>query len=244
MKKATKLELPKSGYDVIQKILHAYALCGDEFVSLDSVSLKAGMHKTLVSKNSGFLASIGVLEGTRNKKLTPPGKTLALAIGNKLEDEIVRAWENILRSSISASQIIDMIRVQGNLPKANFLARTASMLGLVENKETKTGLNCLLEIFLKSGVLREQDDKLFLSETYAKLETQEEKAIPSKEIKPSGLAKAPEEETPGSQIPLGTRNYLSPSIHIDIQIHIDANASADQIDQIFLSMSKHLYGKR
>jgi len=34
---------------------------------------------------------------------------------------------------------------------------------------------------------------------------------------------------------------LSPSLHIDIQIHISPDASADQIDQIFASMAKHLY---
>ncbi len=34
-----------------------------------------------------------------------------------------------------------------------------------------------------------------------------------------------------------------PSLHIDIQIHISADASADQIDQVFSSMGKHLYGK-
>jgi hypothetical protein len=33
----------------------------------------------------------------------------------------------------------------------------------------------------------------------------------------------------------------TPSIHIDIQIHIDSQASADQIDQVFASMAKHLY---
>lgn len=32
-----------------------------------------------------------------------------------------------------------------------------------------------------------------------------------------------------------------PSLHIDIQIHISPDASADQIDQIFSSMAKHLY---
>lgn len=35
----------------------------------------------------------------------------------------------------------------------------------------------------------------------------------------------------------------SPSLHIDIQIHISSEASAEQIDQIFASMSKHLYGR-
>jgi hypothetical protein len=35
-----------------------------------------------------------------------------------------------------------------------------------------------------------------------------------------------------------------PSVHIDIQIHIAPEASTDQIEQIFASMAKHLYGGR
>jgi hypothetical protein len=33
-----------------------------------------------------------------------------------------------------------------------------------------------------------------------------------------------------------------PSVHIDFQIHISPEASPDQIDQIFASMKRHLYG--
>lgn len=40
----------------------------------------------------------------------------------------------------------------------------------------------------------------------------------------------------------GTRQNL-PNVHLDIQIHIPADASPDQIDQIFASMGKHLYGR-
>ena len=35
----------------------------------------------------------------------------------------------------------------------------------------------------------------------------------------------------------------SPSVHIDIQIHIDSSATGEQIDKIFASMAKHLYGR-
>lgn len=35
----------------------------------------------------------------------------------------------------------------------------------------------------------------------------------------------------------------SPSVHIDIQVHISPESSPEQIDQIFASMAKHLYGK-
>ncbi|MFC4278308.1 DUF5343 domain-containing protein [Achromobacter aloeverae] len=33
-----------------------------------------------------------------------------------------------------------------------------------------------------------------------------------------------------------------PAVHIDIQVHISADSSPEQIDQIFKSMGKHLYG--
>jgi hypothetical protein len=44
--------------------------------------------------------------------------------------------------------------------------------------------------------------------------------------------------------PVANQPGGGPSVHIDIQIHIAPEASVDQIDQIFRSMSKHLYGVR
>lgn len=35
----------------------------------------------------------------------------------------------------------------------------------------------------------------------------------------------------------------NPGIHLDIQIHVPADASAEQIDAIFRSMAKHIYGR-
>lgn len=35
----------------------------------------------------------------------------------------------------------------------------------------------------------------------------------------------------------------APTVHIDVQIHLPAAATAEQIDQIFASMAKHLYSR-
>ncbi|UOO37941.1 DUF5343 domain-containing protein [Oscillospiraceae bacterium CM] len=44
--------------------------------------------------------------------------------------------------------------------------------------------------------------------------------------------------------PLGnTASLVQPSLHIDLQIHISPDASPQQIDSIFSSISKHLYSK-
>ncbi|MEL7570294.1 MAG: hypothetical protein AAGU14_06990 [Eubacteriaceae bacterium] len=36
---------------------------------------------------------------------------------------------------------------------------------------------------------------------------------------------------------------ISPSVNLNLQIHISAEASSEQIDHIFMSMAKHLYGR-
>lgn len=38
-------------------------------------------------------------------------------------------------------------------------------------------------------------------------------------------------------------HHQMPDVHIDVQVHIDPAATAEQIDQIFASMARHLYGK-
>lgn len=38
-------------------------------------------------------------------------------------------------------------------------------------------------------------------------------------------------------------NGTGPGLHIDIQIHISPESTPDQIDKIFESMAKHLYGR-
>lgn len=43
--------------------------------------------------------------------------------------------------------------------------------------------------------------------------------------------------------PPKTIDPAAPALHIDIQVHISAEASESQIDKIFESMAKHLYGK-
>lgn len=51
--------------------------------------------------------------------------------------------------------------------------------------------------------------------------------------------------TPGQPLVAPPQNIESPTptLHIDFQVHIAADAPPEQIDKIFESMAKHLYGK-
>jgi hypothetical protein len=50
-------------------------------------------------------------------------------------------------------------------------------------------------------------------------------------------------QPPGVNAP-SVQGRNGPSVHIDVQIHISPEANADQIEQIFKSMAKHLYGAK
>jgi hypothetical protein len=75
-------------------------------------------------------------------------------------------------------------------------------------------------------------------------------ARPTRRTRATGRAAAPgrgtaqpaPQEQPPTQAP-APRQAQQPSVHIDIQVHIDPAATAEQIDQIFASMARHLYDR-
>jgi hypothetical protein len=73
---------------------------------------------------------------------------------------------------------------------------------------------------------------------------------PTRQTRAGGRATAPGRGTPAPEPQVQTpapapapRQAQQPSVHIDIQVHIDPAATAEQIDQIFASMARHLYDR-
>lgn len=73
---------------------------------------------------------------------------------------------------------------------------------------------------------------------------------PARQARAGGRTAAPGRGAPALEPQLPTpaltptpRQAQQPSVHIDIQIHIDPAATAEQIDQIFASMARHLYDR-
>jgi hypothetical protein len=60
-----------------------------------------------------------------------------------------------------------------------------------------------------------------------------------KVVTPNPIATKTEDRTD----PPRTQGKGGPAIHINLQVHISADASTEQIDQVFSSMAKHIYPK-
>jgi len=239
MSEPISLKLPGSSYDVVSRILHAYSLFGDVDVKLDDIATKAGVHRTEASSNHAFLHSVGLLEGGKRKKLTEPGRRLAIAISNHLTDEVQRAWRDVLSTAPVMRPVIDMFRVQGSIASGECGNRISHALSLPSGPTTRTGTNCLIEIMKSCGLLTEQDGKLSLSTP-----------VPLAPVSPTietdaAVAPAPPltPNQPSLTGPLQPPSAV-PSLHVDVQIHIPPEATQEQIDHIFASMAKHLYHRQ
>lgn len=236
------LNLPNSGYEVVTKILHAYVLCGDGKIPLNDVASKSGLSSSMVSRNTKFLISLNILEGGRDKQLTPDGKKLGIAIGNNLVDDIRENWRNILLNCTHTKGAIDMVKVQNGISTNDFPGKLASNLGIVSSESNKTGINTVIGLFTKAELLEEvdgkyvvQDDKINPPRAQADLNGAENGTPQDQTTKRDKL-------TP-SNPPQNKTNKNIP-IHIDLQIHISPEASPDQIDKVFQSIAKHIYDKK
>lgn len=65
---------------------------------------------------------------------------------------------------------------------------------------------------------------------------------PKKKEKKKDIIDESQQPSPAASPPMPTPNYIgnTPELHINIQLHISPESSAEQIDKIFESMAKHL----
>lgn len=96
---------------------------------------------------------------------------------------------------------------------------------------------------LKSGQIKADSDvaKTVASPKNAKA-NRTPNATSDKGTEPATTPPTPAANVNPSIIPTPAAS-TTPSVHIDLQIHISPDASPDQIDSIFASMAKHLYGR-
>lgn len=157
------IKLPGSSFDEVAKVVQGYADIG-KAVPLDDVSRRIGMHPTVISRNNGFLVFVGVLEGGKNKAITPTGKSLANALSHNIESEVQRILQSVVDDNDFLRNIVSSVRIRKGMDESSLRAHIAYSAGLPKSQSTMTGTGTVLEILRRAGVLVEEDGK-FISAT-------------------------------------------------------------------------------
>jgi len=169
-------------------------------------------------KNNGILANLRALG-----LLDAENKCTDLANRWRVDDTYVTACEE-MRDRVYPSELIDIGTDRG--------AVTSWFMNKSGAGESQANKLTALYLLISAPEIKEPTTK---AKTMPKAQADKH----SKTVEASKRVSTPEPKNKGaSDITIPT-----PSMNINLQIHISSEASPEQIDQIFASMAKHLYGR-
>lgn len=230
--------LPSSGLDIIEKIIRAYFVTGTKEFTLEEIISRSGVNLDSLTRNHPFLVALGIVTGVYKKAITESGAILAAALQQNLEEEAAKSWRDIILNSQPIEPIISMIKVQSPFSEDELKKRIALTLRKADGPRTRSGVSCLVQIMKKAKLLTEDNGNISWNNEWTNTAKTLDSMMAAAEQPIKNSQKL--EVSDVKEKERGQKNY-APALHIDIQIHIAADASSDQIDQIFSSMAKHLY---
>lgn len=154
-----KFRLPRSSYDQLARIIQAYQHFSAE-ATLDDVAGIAGIQRTIVSANNGFLADATIVAGGNKKTLTDRGRVLARALQYEHPEEIRRIWQEIIDDTDFLRGVLSAVRIRRGMEPVNLQSHIAYSAGLTKSKGVMTGAVCVIDILTTAGLLREEEGKL------------------------------------------------------------------------------------
>jgi hypothetical protein len=155
----SEFRLPGSPYEELVNIIVAYGT-RDEAARPGDVSKLDSVHQSSVSRNNGFLAEIGVLQGETKKLITRRGRSLALALARKDKEEIRRNWRGIVATNEFLQNVVAAVKLREGMLYPTVQAYVAHAAGQPRNKPVMTGAGAIVEILKIAGLLREEAGEL------------------------------------------------------------------------------------
>lgn len=186
--------------------------------------------KTLLTMSSDNSANSNVISPMKRIGLIDDeNKPTSLANDWRLDNKYKSACDAIIKA-VYPTELLDLFpdsNIDRNSARNWFMSQ-----GVGQGAADKM---VALFILLKSGEIKEKKTTpIQKDKTTKKTDTKPKKA--------TLVSTENEIATPTSTPPTITTASNQPNLHIDLQIHISPDSTAEQIETIFASMAKHLYG--
>lgn len=196
----------------------------------------SGPSRQLVTTSSRY----GLTQGSYQAEtltLTESGEAIAVEA-----PDLVRARKTAFDCAITRfqpfQQLYEKLRNQ-RVPANDVLLTELRQLG-IETEDCQDAADVFVANARYVGLIQQRSGSERLLPIEQILEEAELLAQPT----PPATINAPDSPEESNDAPVAeVAKQPGPSLHIDVQVHIDSSASPEQIDQIFASMAKHLYGR-
>jgi len=152
-------KLPQASYEALCRIVQAYAHVGEK-TNLASVASILGTDPGQVSRNTGFLVSVGLLEGGRDKGPTTSGMRLARALEFGESDDISTVWREVLNVQTLIQRTIAAIRVRGGMDANTLQTQIVYTAGADKTPRSMAGGAAVVEMMKVANMIAERDGQL------------------------------------------------------------------------------------
>lgn len=215
---ADNFKLPGSSYEELVKIIKAYSTGKIGMpMALDVIAQTAGMDKTIVSRNNGFLVQLGFISEGNKKAPTQEGIDLGRAYNLKMDDQIIRIWTIKIENDEFLSRMLAAIKIRNGMEKTSLINHILYSSGSSNNTNTRAGANTIIEIFKCANLVGEADGNIVANEESTK-KAEDISVSRSKEINSYNSV----EKT----IMVNDEKNI-----VTINLNVNLNISIDQIDE-------------
>jgi hypothetical protein len=157
-----EIKLPGSSFDEIGKIVQAYS-SANRPMSLGDVSKRTGIHPTVVSRNNGFLLSVGIVEGGKSKAITPLGRRLGHALSHNLDSETAVILREVVEASGFLRNVVGAVRIRRGMDDGALKSHIAYSAGQSKSQSVMTGTGAILELLRRAKLIEEHEGKYIAS---------------------------------------------------------------------------------
>lgn len=160
-----QFKLPQTTYDQLCQIIQGYGHAEGP-VTLDEVSKTVGKHSTEISRNSGFLASASIVEGTsRARTATELGRRLSRALEYDNIEQISSTWKQIVLANEFLRRVVSSVRIRGGMTESNLQSHIAYSAGVKKTTKTMTGASAVIDILRISELLKDVDGNIVVNDS-------------------------------------------------------------------------------
>lgn len=214
-------KLPQSSYETICRIVQAYAQVGDK-TNLTTISKILGNDTTVISRNTQFLVSVGLLEGGRDKGVTAAGAKLGRALEFNEAEDIASGWREVLVGHTLVQRILSAIRIRGGMDAPTLQAQIVYTAGVNKTSGTMTGGGAVVEMLRAANLVLERDGRYIVPSAAEGPSHTEDESDAASTI----------ETVPAAAVVQRVIETGPSGINVTIELRIDVKATPDQLSEV------------
>lgn len=241
-----EFKLPGSSYQEVSRIIQGYASLGKASSLSDVSKTVGGMDPTSISRNTGFLVSLGILEPGKNKAPTSLGVQLGNALMHGLEEEVQRLFSKAVIENEFLKGVLSAIRIRKGMDDNALRSHIAYSAGAKKSTTTTTGAGTVIDILQVARLITTEDGKFVvaspMSGSIVSEPSSKESDAKSKHQPEEGLQSQTSVGSPKANvvIPSGSSGL---AISINIEVSCDAS-DLDTLGQKLRRVIDELEGSR